>query len=282
MIISVASGKGGTGKTTVSVNLARTIGAGVQLLDCDVEEPNAHLFLKGSETGRDIVTIPIPEVDESLCDGCGECGRLCRYHAIVSFGSSPLVFPELCHGCGGCALVCHRGAIRERGKRIGVVETRDADGITLIQGRLDIGVAMAPPLIRAVKSRLNREKAAILDAPPGTSCPVIATVRGSDFVVLVTEPTPFGLHDLGLAIEMIREIAVPFGVVVNRIGAGDDRIHRFCRDEGVPILLEIPDDRRIAEAYSRGELMVDALPYYASHFATLMWNIREFRNSGGK
>jgi len=217
-----------------------------------------------------------------LCDGCGECGRLCRYHAIVSFGSSPLVFPDLCHGCGGCALVCHRGAIRERGKRIGVVETRDADGITLIQGRLDIGVAMAPPLIRAVKSRLNREKAAILDAPPGTSCPVIATVRGSDFVVLVTEPTPFGLHDLGLAIEMIREIAVPFGVVVNRMGAGDDRVHRFCRDEGVPILLEIPDDRRIAEAYSRGELMVDALPYYASHFATLMWNIREFRNSGGK
>ncbi len=282
MIISVASGKGGTGKTTVAVNLARTIGAGVQLLDCDVEEPNAHLFLKGREIGSDIVTIPIPEVDESLCDGCGECGRLCRYHAIVSFGSAPLVFPDLCHGCGGCALVCPRGAIREAGKRIGVVETRDADGITLIQGRLDIGVAMAPPLIRAVKSRLNREKTAILDAPPGTSCPVIATVRGSDFVVLVTEPTPFGLHDLGLAIEMIREIAVPFGVVVNRMGAGDDRVHRFCRDEGVPVLLEIPDDRRIAEAYSRGELMVDALPDYESHFATLMWNIREFRNSGGK
>lgn len=282
MIISVASGKGGTGKTTVSVNLARTIGAGVQLLDCDVEEPNAHLFLKGREIGSDIVTIPIPEVDESLCDGCGECGRLCRYHAIVSFGSAPLVFPDLCHGCGGCALVCPRGAIRETGKRIGVVETRDADGITLIQGRLDIGVAMAPPLIRVVKSRLNREKTAILDAPPGTSCPVIATVRGSDFVVLVTEPTPFGLHDLGLAIEMIREIAVPFGVVVNRMGAGDDRVHRFCRDEGVPILLEIPDDRRIAEAYSRGELMVDALPDYTDHFATLMWNIRDFRNSGGK
>lgn len=282
MIISVASGKGGTGKTTVSVNLARTIGDGVQLLDCDVEEPNAHLFLKGREIGSDIVTIPIPTADESLCDGCGECGRLCRYHAIVSFGSAPLVFPDLCHGCGGCALVCPRGAIRETGKRIGVVETRDADGITLIQGRLDIGVAMAPPLIRAVKSRLNREKTAILDAPPGTSCPVIATVRGSDFVVLVTEPTPFGLHDLGLAIEMIREIAVPFGVVVNRMGAGDDRVHRFCRDEGVPILLEIPDDRRIAEAYSRGELMVDALPDYTDHFATLMWNIRDFRNSGGK
>ena len=237
MIISVASGKGGTGKTTVSVNLARTIGSGVQLLDCDVEEPNAHLFLRGRETGSEIVTIPIPEVDESLCDGCGECGRLCRYHAIVSFGSVPLVFPELCHGCGGCTLVCPRGAIRETGKRVGVVETCDANSISLIQGRLDIGVAMAPPLIRAVKARLNREMTAILDAPPGTSCPVIATVRGSDFVVLVTEPTPFGLHDLRLAVDMIRELSIPFGVVVNRMVVGDDRVHRFCREEEIQILL---------------------------------------------
>ncbi len=283
MIVSVASGKGGTGKTTVSVNLARTIGSGVQLLDCDVEEPNAHLFLRGNETGSDVVTIPIPEVDESLCDGCGECSRLCRYHAIVSFGSTPLVFPDLCHGCGGCALVCPHGAIRETGKRIGVVETRDADGITLIQGRLDIGVAMAPPLIRAVKARLKTGTTAILDAPPGTSCPVIATVRGSDFVVLVTEPTPFGLHDLRLAVDMIRELSIPFGVVVNRMGAGDDRVHRFCRGEDIPILLEILDDRRIAEAYSRGELVVDALPDHASHFATLLWNIREeTRNTGGQ
>jgi len=282
MIIAVASGKGGTGKTTVSVNLARTIGAGVHLLDCDVEEPNAHLFLRGRDTGSDIVTIPIPEVDESLCTTCGECGRLCRYHAIVSFGSTPLVFPDLCHGCGGCALVCPQGAIREVGKRIGVVETREADGITLIQGRLDIGIAMAPPLIRAVKARLNKETAAILDAPPGTSCPVIATVRGADFVLLVTEPTPFGLHDLRLAADMIRDLSIPFGVVVNRMGVGDDRVHRFCREEEIPILLEIPDDRRIAEAYSRGELVVDALPEYASHFATLLWNIREFRNVGGK
>jgi len=282
MRIAVASGKGGTGKTTISVNLARTIGSGVQLLDCDVEEPNAHLFLNGRETGRDIVAIPIPEVDESLCNGCGECGRFCRYHAIVSFGSTPLVFPELCHGCGGCTLVCPRGAIREAGRPIGVIETLSSDGITLIQGRLDIGVAMAPPLIRAVKERVNRNGTAILDAPPGTSCPVIATLRGSDFVVLVTEPTPFGLHDLRLAVDMVRELAIPFGVVVNRMGVGDDRVHRFCREQGVPVLLELPDDRRIAEAYSRGELVVDALPEYGSHFATLLWNIREFMNGGGK
>jgi MinD superfamily P-loop ATPase len=281
MILAVASGKGGTGKTTVSVNLARTIGSGVQLLDCDVEEPNAHLFLDGRQTGNDVVSIPIPEVDELLCDACGECGRFCRYHAIVSFGSAPLVFPELCHGCGGCALVCPRGAIREAGRRVGVVETQEVDGITLVLGRLDIGVAMAPPLIRAVKSRMkNNGTTVILDAPPGTSCPVIATLRGSDFVLLVTEPTPFGLHDLRLAVDMVRELTIPIGVVVNRMGVGDDRVHQFCREQGIPILLEIPDDRRIAEAYSRGELVVDALPEYHSHFATLLWNIKEFSNSG--
>jgi MinD superfamily P-loop ATPase len=280
MILAVASGKGGTGKTTVSVNLARSIGSGVQLLDCDVEEPNAHLFLRGRQTGNDVVSIPIPEVDESLCDACGECGRFCRYHAIVSFGSAPLVFPELCHGCGGCTLVCPRGAIHETGRRVGVVETQEVDGITLVLGRLDIGVAMAPPLIRAVKSRMkNNGTTVILDAPPGTSCPVIATLRGSDFVLLVTEPTPFGLHDLQLAVDMVRELAIPFGVVVNRMGIGDDRVHQFCREQEIPILLELPDDRRIAEAYSQGELVVDALPEYHSHFATLLWNIRDSRRS---
>lgn len=280
MILAVASGKGGTGKTTVSVNLARSISSGVQLLDCDVEEPNAHLFLLGRQIGTDVVTIPIPEVDESLCDACGECGRFCRYHAIVSFGTSPLVFPELCHGCGGCTLVCPQGAIRETGRRVGVVETQEVDGISLVQGRLDIGVAMAPPLIRAVKSRMkNRGMTVILDAPPGTSCPVIATLRGSDYVLLVTEPTPFGLHDLRLAVDMVRELGIHFGVVVNRMGIGDDRVHQFCREQEIPILLELPDDRRIAEAYSRGELVVDALPEYRSHFATLLWNIRDSRRS---
>ncbi|HOP40697.1 MAG TPA: 4Fe-4S binding protein, partial [Geobacteraceae bacterium] len=145
MIIAVASGKGGTGKTTVSANLARSMGSGVQVIDCDVEEPNAHLFLRGRKMESEIVSIPVPEVDSSLCDACGECGRFCRFHAIVSFGSSPLVFPDLCHACGGCTLVCPRGAISEKGNRIGVVETSECVGVTLVQGRLDIGVAMAPP-----------------------------------------------------------------------------------------------------------------------------------------
>jgi len=270
MILAVASGKGGTGKTTLSVNLARMFGSAVRLLDCDVEGPNDHLFLQGTTIKEEIVTIPIPQVDESLCDGCGECGSFCAYHAIVSFGTKPLVFPEMCHSCGGCAIVCPQKAIHEADKRIGVVETIQAENITLIRGCLDVGVAMAPPLVRAVKARLENGQPAILDAPPGTSCPVIAALRGADFVVLVTEPTPFGLHDLKLAVDMVRELRIPFGVVVNRVGIGDDRVHVFCRRERIPILLEIPEDRRIAEAFSRGELIVNALPEYRRLFQSLI------------
>jgi MinD superfamily P-loop ATPase len=274
MILAVASGKGGTGKTTVSVNLARTIGSNVLLLDCDVEEPNIHLFLKGNLCKEEIVTIPVPQVNKSLCDGCGDCGRFCQYHAIVSFGTVPLVFPEMCHGCGGCAMVCPRKAIKEEGRRIGVVETFQAQNIKLIQGRLDVGAAMAPSLIRAVKANLQNGLPTILDAPPGTSCPVVATLRGADFVVLVTEPTPFGLNDLKLAVAMIRELRIPFGVVVNRVGIGDERAHAFCREEDIPILLEIPDDRRIAEVYSRGRLVVEALPEYRKLFQSLIKKLR--------
>ena len=270
MIIAVASGKGGTGKTTVAVNLARVRGAGVRLLDCDVEEPNAHLFLKGELCGEpEMVAISVPEVDESLCDGCGECSRFCAYKALAVLAKRVMVFPEMCHGCGGCLRVCPKGAIREMPKRIGVVETLKADAVTLIQGRLDVGVAMAPPLIRAVKARMPKEGDAILDAPPGTSCPVIATLRETDFVVLVSEPTPFGLHDLKLAVAVVRELRLPFGVVVNRAGSGDGRVGDYCCEEWIPVLAEIPDDRRIAEAYSKGELAVDALPEYRAMFLKL-------------
>jgi len=269
MILAVASGKGGTGKTTVALNLARAWGKPVQLLDCDVEEPNVHLFLDLAGTEREIVSIPVPEVDESLCDGCGECGKFCQYHAIVSFGTTPLIFAEMCHGCGGCALVCPRKAIREVKRRIGAVETARAGDIALVQGRLDVGSAMAPPLIREVKARLRPGLPAILDAPPGTSCPVVATLRGADFAALVTEPTPFGLHDLELAVETVREIGLPFGVVINRSGSGDDRVRDYCAGQNIPVLLEIPDDRRIAEAYSRGKLIVEALPEYLGIFRTL-------------
>ena len=262
MKLAVASGKGGTGKTTVSVNLARVFKTGVWLADCDVEEPNAHLFLKTSGHSANIIGLPVPDVHEALCNCCGECAKICQFSAIVTFGTTPLVFPEMCHGCGGCALVCPTKAISEKNRRIGVVETSHANHITLVTGRLDVGVALSPPLIRAVKNILPADAPAILDAPPGASCPVIATIRDSDFVLLVTEPTPFGLHDLTLAVDMVRELNLPFGVLINRMGSGDDRIHDFCKKEHVPVLMEIPDDRQIAENYSRGILMVDALPCY--------------------
>jgi MinD superfamily P-loop ATPase len=282
MILAIASGKGGTGKTTVAVNLARVLGLGVQLLDCDVEEPNAHLFLRGDLRASEVVAIPVPQVEGSRCDGCGECSRFCAFNAIAAFGSPPLVFPELCHSCGGCARVCPRGAISYVGRRIGVVEAMQAGEVELVHGRLDVGLPMAPPLIRAVKRKLKVGSTAILDAPPGTSCPVVAAVRGTDGVALVTEPTPFGLHDLALAVEMVRALGIPFGVVVNRVGVGDSRVHDFCRREAIPVLIEIPDDRRIAEAYSRGEAMVDALPEYRGLFESLWQRARALAEGGAR
>lgn len=279
MRIAVASGKGGTGKTTISVNLARVYDGDVLLADCDVEEPNAHLFLTTSGQTEEIVSIPVPVVDEALCSACGECSKICQFSAIVSFGTAPLVFPEMCHGCGGCMLVCQSKAITEQDRRIGVIEISRTNNITLVSGRLDVGVALAPPLIRAVKNRLPEEGMAILDAPPGTSCPVIATIRDADIVLLVTEPTPFGLHDLTLAVDMVRALHLPFGVIVNRMGSGDNRVHDFCRKESIPLLLEIPDDRRIAENYSRGILMVDALPEYQSLFQNMIETITNFKNT---
>jgi len=280
MKIAVASGKGGTGKTTVSVNLARVFPGDVTLADCDVEEPNAHLFLKTSGHEGKIIGLPVPEVNEDLCNSCGECARICQFSAIVTFGTPPLIFPEMCHGCGGCTLVCPTKAISEQNRRIGVVETSRVENITLVTGKLDVGVALAPPLIRAVKNTLPVDAPAILDAPPGTSCPVIAAIRDSDFVLLVTEPTPFGLHDLLLAVDMVRELNLPFGVLVNRMGSGDNRVHEFCRKENVPILMEIPDDRQIAENYSRGILMVEALPHYREHFENLLEKITDLKKKG--
>ncbi|HPK54558.1 MAG TPA: ATP-binding protein, partial [Smithellaceae bacterium] len=252
MKIAIASGKGGTGKTTISVNLAQMYAAPVQLLDCDVEEPNAHLFLRRERINEEIVSIPTPVVSEKLCNGCGECSRFCEYHAIAVLGKEPLIFPEMCHGCGGCKMVCPTKAIAEVERRIGILETSISDNITLISGRLDVGVPLAPPLIRALKKKICANLPTVIDAPPGTSCPVIAAVRDTDLVLLVTEPTPFGLHDLRLAVDMIRVLRIPCGVIVNRMGIGDERVHSFCQKEKIPVLLNIPDDRRIAENYSRG------------------------------
>jgi MinD superfamily P-loop ATPase len=277
MIISVASGKGGTGKTTIAVNLALALQAGhsVQFLDCDVEEPNAHFFLKPQiEESQEVFTL-IPEIDESRCNYCGKCAQICAYHALAVLKDAVLVFSELCHGCGGCSLLCPEKAIREVGKRIGVVESGRAGEIAFLQGRLDIGQAMSPPLIRALKGRMDPGRTVIIDAPPGTSCPVIESVKHSDFCLLVTEPTPFGLHDLELAAATSKEMKIRCGVVINRasLGNGDGKIRDFCAAEEIPVLMTIPFDRKIAEAYSRGQTILEAFPAYREEFLGLFERI---------
>lgn len=277
MIISVASGKGGTGKTTVAVNLALALQPdhSVQFLDCDVEEPNAHFFLKPRiEESREVFT-PIPEIDDSLCTYCGRCAEVCAYNALAVVKGAVLVFSELCHGCGGCSLLCPEKAIREVGKRIGVVESGRAGEMAFLQGRLDIGQAMSPPLIRALKKRLDAARTVIIDAPPGTSCPVIESVKRSDFCLLVTEPTPFGLHDLELAAATAKEMGIPCGVVINRLSLGDEdgKVRDFCAAEEIPVLMTIPFDRKIAEAYSRGQTILEAFPAYREKFLELFEKI---------
>ncbi len=269
LTIAVASGKGGTGKTTIAANLAYSIGYNVRLLDCDVEEPNSHIFLKPEIVSREKIGVPVPEIDESKCNYCGECGRICVFSAIVPLKDSIITFPELCHGCGGCSLVCPEKAIKEIDRETGVLEIGWSDKIEFVQGRLNIGEAMSPPLIRAVKKHVKKDGITIIDAPPGTSCPVIESVKDSDYVVLVTEPTPFGLNDLKLAVGMVRELGIPFGVVVNRATIGDRCMDSYCLKENIKILLKIPDKRKIAEAYSRGELAVNAFPEYKYIFEEL-------------
>jgi len=271
--IAIASGKGGTGKTTIAVNLARILeNQGVALLDCDVEEPNAHLFLQPDFTWERPVSTFVPQVDEARCTACGKCSHLCQYNTIVTIKDKVLVFPELCHACEGCKLICPESAISDSQKEIGIVAGGHAGSITFVHGKLRIGEAMSPPLIREVQrvGFQNQDAEIILiDAPPGTTCPVIQATRDNDLVILVTEPTPFGLHDLKLAVEMVRVLGTPFGLVINRSTIGNRDVWKFCEAEGIPILQEIPDDRRIAEAYSRGELIVDALPQYRETFQRL-------------
>ncbi|MFZ5631260.1 MAG: P-loop NTPase [Bacillota bacterium] len=281
LTVAVASGKGGTGKTTVSANLACVAaekGNEVTYLDCDVEEPNGHLFLKPLFRRRNQVHVPVPSVDTEKCTACGACGEICQFSAIVCIGKDVLTFEKMCHGCGGCKLVCPAAAITEKGREIGVVEEGRAGRVDFVHGRLNVGEAMSPPLIKAVLSAGRRGSLRLVDVPPGTSCPVITAVRGADYALLVTEPTPFGLNDLVLALDMVRELGIPHGVAVNRSVPYNGLARDFCRARGVRILAEIPDDRRVAEAYSRGELAFSAVPGFRERFQDLLTSLeREAR-----
>ena len=267
--IAIASGKGGTGKTTIAVNLAKSLGENVQLLDCDVEEPNSHIFLHPVISQVEDVNVSIPDVDLSKCTFCGKCQEICQFNAIVVIKNNVLVFPELCHSCAGCWLVCPENCIAQKERVVGVTEEGGNSDVKFVDGRLDVGEVMSPPLIRSVKSKMANNRIVIIDAPPGTSCPVIEAVRGSDFVILVTEPTPFGLHDLVLAVEVVRALGISFGVVINRSDIGDNKVREYCDSENIQILLEIPNDRKIAEAYSRGKIIIDIYPEYRKRFLDL-------------
>ena len=291
MIISVASGKGGTGKTTIAVNLALALAKdkekNVQFLDCDVEEPNAHLFLKPVITNSESVKIPVPKIDDEKCNYCGKCAEVCVFNAIAVTKNKVLVFPGLCHGCGACMLFCPENAISEQGREIGILEEGKARSISFIDGRLNIGEPMAPPIIRKIKKRINKDgikgksndianhHLTIIDAPPGTSCPVIESIKDSDYTILVTEPTPFGLHDLILAVEVLQKLKIPHGVVLNKCDVGDHKVEEYCKKNNIPLLLSIPLDREIAVAYSQGIPIVKINSSYKQKFIQFFQKIAQ-------
>jgi MinD superfamily P-loop ATPase len=274
LIITVASGKGGTGKTTVAVNLALSL-ENVQLLDCDVEEPNSHILLQPKIEEIKPVNTKVPVISEKRCTYCGRCSKFCAYNALFVAPKTVMVFPELCHSCGGCTLVCPENAVTEKERQIGVIKKGEAKGIELVFGELNVGEAMAVPLIRAVKNEMKKNKTVLIDAPPGTACSLVASVHKADYCILVTEPTPFGLHDLKITVQVLKDIGVPMGVVINRAGLGDRKVYEYCREENISLLMEIPFDKKIAELYSCGVPFVLEMPEWKNAFLEMMDKIKK-------
>jgi len=271
MKIAVASGKGGTGKTTVSLALALTAPGRVSLLDCDVEEPNGDIFLNLENIKEESVFVPVPQVDEKKCTLCGKCAEICQFNAIVFFGTPPMIFKELCHSCGGCAKVCPSSAIVEKEHKIGVVISGNDKNIEFLQGKMDVGVAMAPPVIKKVLAKINNPYFNVIDAPPGTSCSMISAVKDSDYTIIVTEPTPFGFNDMKIAVETVEKLSLDFGVIINKADTDYDETEIYCQDKNIDILMKIPDDINIAKAYSKGIPLTESMPEYKTKFAQL-WN----------
>ncbi len=286
MNLAVASGKGGTGKTTVAASLAKVWGSAVVAVDLDVEEPNLHLFLRPDITGSERALMQIPQLDESLCDACGACAELCQFKAVSLLGKVLLIFPDMCHGCGGCLAVCPRQALSASSRELGEVSWGHSRQTGFLMGRLRVGEAMSPPLMRAVHARLRimlgqAPADVIVDAPPGVSCPALNAVMGSDAILLVTEPTPFGLYDLRLAHQAFAPLGKPLGVVINRAGLGDSGVQEFCRRQNLPVLCEIPFKRQAAEAYSRGQVLAEASPAWRELFLELATKARALAQPAG-
>lgn len=273
MQIAVGSGKGGTGKTTISTSLALSAETNVQYLDCDVEEPNGHIFLNPTLTYEETIVVTIPKLDESKCTACGKCRDICAFNAIAQFGKTVMIFPEMCHSCLGCFRVCEEDALIEETREIGLLESGMSGDIEFVHGRVRIGEAMGVPLLKAVKERADPGKLSIIDAPPGTSCPFVESITDADYVILVTEPTPFGLHDLKLAVTVLKNFNIPGGIIINRSDLGDDRVLEYCETEDIPVLLEIPFQRNIAEGYARGKNLIETVPELRIVFNDILTNI---------
>ncbi len=285
MIVAVASGKGGTGKTTVSASLARVWDRPLAAVDLDVEEPNLHLFLNPDIRVRETVALEIPVVDESKCTLCRQCSELCQFKAITVMADTLLTFPEMCHGCGGCLAICPEKALSPGRRELGTIETGTVAAgdvsIEFMMGTLRISEAMSPPLMREVKHQLDGLLAAadgpedaVVDAPPGVSCPAVTAVMDADLILLVTEPTPFGYHDFKLAHEAFSPFGKPMGVVINRAGLGDASVQEYCAEHKLPVLAEIPYDRAIAAGYSQGRLVADISPELRQTFIQLRDGLR--------
>ncbi|HID18296.1 TPA: (4Fe-4S)-binding protein [Candidatus Bathyarchaeota archaeon] len=276
MLVAVAGGKGGCGKTTVAVNLSLSLEGQIKFLDCDVEEPNVHLLLKHQTVWEKFVTISIPSFNMEKCLLCGKCSDFCQYNAIAQLPNRLLFFQELCHSCGGCKLVCPVEAIKEVEKTVGVVRgCRAENNLSLVYGVLNVGEPRPIPVIEAVRAEANSNGITIIDVPPGASCPVVASIRGVDHLLLVTEPTPMGLHDLALMVDIARMLNLRFTVIVNKAGLGEDGVYDFCRRKGIPILMEIPYTKEIAELYSQGIPFVKAMPDWKEKFREAFQSLQE-------
>jgi MinD superfamily P-loop ATPase len=273
MIITIASGKGGTGKTTVAVSLALSIEKNIQLLDSDAEEPNTHIFIKPKINKKERVIIKTPQIDLEKCIFCGKCSEACAFNAIAVTPHTVKIFSELCHSCGVCKHICPHKAISETDTPIGLIEIGEKNNLSFVQGKLNVGQAMSIPIIKDVKKHIDHNKHTIIDAPPGTSCSMVHSVINSDYCILVTEPTPFGLNDLKLAIKVLLKLKIPFSVIINRCDIGNNEVKKHCADNNIKILMEIPFSRKIAEGYSSGKPLIESAPEYKKEFQKLFIKI---------